>query len=75
MTELLAAFGLIVGAVAAHEIGYRLGSLTRSADEPFDREAALVRTSTAALVAFLVGFAFSGAASLSASRNRRHRAG
>jgi hypothetical protein len=63
MTELLAAFGLIVGAVAAHEIGFRLGSLTRSADEPFDREAALVRTSTAALVAFLVGFAFSGAAS------------
>src|SRR3954470_13085275 len=29
----------------------------------FDRQVALVRTSTAALVAFLIGFAFSGAAS------------
>jgi hypothetical protein len=47
----------------AHEIGFWLGSSTRSGDEPFDRQVALVRTSTAALVAFLVGFAFSGAAS------------
>ena len=31
--------------------------------DPFDRQVALVRTSTAALVAFLIGFAFSGAAS------------
>ncbi len=63
MTELLVATGLIAGVVAAHEIGFWLGSLTRSADEPFDRQIALVRTSTAALVAFLIGFAFSGAAS------------
>jgi hypothetical protein len=63
MTELLAAMGLIAGVVAAHEIGFWLGSLTRSADEPFDRQVGLVRTSTAALVAFLIGFAFSGAAS------------
>jgi hypothetical protein len=63
MTELLIAMGLIIGLVAAHEIGFWLGSLTRSVDEPFDRQVALVRTSTAALVAFLVGFAFSGAAS------------
>ena len=63
MTELLIAVGLIAGAVAAHEIGFWLGSLTRSADELFDRQVTLVRTSTAALVAFLVGFAFSGAAS------------
>jgi hypothetical protein len=63
MTELLVALGLIAGVVAAHEIGFRLGSLTRSDDEPFDRQVALVRTSTAALVAFLIGFAFSGAAS------------
>jgi hypothetical protein len=62
MTELLVAMGLIAGVVAAHEIGFWLGSLTRSADELFDRQVALVRTSTAALVAFLVGFAFSGAA-------------
>ena len=63
MTELLVASGLIAGVVAAHEIGFWLGSLTRSADEPFDRQVALVRTSTSALVAFLIGFAFSGAAS------------
>ncbi len=58
MSELLVALGLIAGIVAAHEIGFRLGSLTRSADEPFDHQVTLVRTSTAALVAFLVGFAF-----------------
>jgi hypothetical protein len=46
-----------------HEVGYWLGSLARSADDPFDRQIALVRGSTAALVAFLIGFAFSGAAS------------
>jgi hypothetical protein len=63
MTELLLAIGLIAGAVAAHDIGFWLGSLTRSADEPFDRLVDLVRTLTAALVAFLIGFAFSGAAS------------
>jgi hypothetical protein len=63
MTELLIALGLITGVVAAHEFGFWLGSLIRSADEPFDRQVALVRASTAALVAFLIGFAFSGAAS------------
>jgi hypothetical protein len=63
MTELLLAIGLIAGAVAAHDIGFWLGSLIRSADEPFDRQVDLVRTLTAALVAFLIGFAFSGAAS------------
>src|SRR5438093_6803900 len=63
MTEFLVALGLIAGVVAAHEIGFWLGSLTRSTDEPFDRQVALVRRSTAALVAFLIGFAFSGAAS------------
>src|SRR5215475_598190 len=63
MTELLVAMGLIAGVVATHEIGFWVGSLTRSKDEPFDRQVGLVRTSTAALVAFLIGFAFSGAAS------------
>jgi hypothetical protein len=62
MTELLVAMGLLAGVVAAHEIGFWLGLLKRTADEPFDRQIDLVRTSTAALVAFLVGFAFSGAA-------------
>jgi hypothetical protein len=63
VTELVVALGLIVGVVATHEIGFLLGSLTRSADESFDRQVALVRTLTTALVAFLIGFAFSGAAS------------
>jgi hypothetical protein len=63
MIELLIAIGLIAGVIAAHEIGFRLGSLIRSVDQPFDRQVGLVRTSTAALVAFLIGFAFSGAAS------------
>jgi hypothetical protein len=63
MIELLVAMGLIAGVVAAHAIGFWLGSLTRSTDDLFDRQVALVRTSTGALVAFLIGFAFSGAAS------------
>ncbi|WP_426615670.1 hypothetical protein [Bradyrhizobium sp. McL0616] len=63
MTELLVAIGLIAGVIGAHEVGFWLGSLTRSADEPFDRQVALIRASTGALVAFLVGFSFSGAAS------------
>jgi hypothetical protein len=62
MTELLVALGLIAGVVVAHELGFWLGSQIRGADEPFDREVALVRASTAAVVAFLIGFAFSGAA-------------
>ena len=63
MTELLVAVSLLAGVVASHEIGFWLGSRTRSSDEPFDRQISLVQTSTAALVAFLIGFAFSGAAS------------
>jgi len=45
MTELAGPLGLIAGVVAAHEIGFWLGSLTRSADEHYDRKVALVRTS------------------------------
>src|SRR6516165_8134991 len=63
MTELLLALGLLAGVVASHGLGFWLGSLTRSTDEAVDQQVALVRTSTAALVAFLIGFAFSGAAS------------
>ena len=47
MTELLIATGLIAGLVAAHEIGFCVASLTHSADEPFDRQVALIRTSRA----------------------------
>ena len=42
MNELLVAVGLIVGVIAAHEIGFWLGSLKRKTDEPFDRQIALV---------------------------------
>lgn len=63
MTEPLIALALIAGAVVSHELGFWAGSLKRSPDEAFDRQVGLVRTSTAALVAFLIGFAFSGAAS------------
>lgn len=63
MMEFFIIAGLIFGVLATHEIGFRLGSMVRTADEPFDRQVGLVRASTAALVAFLVGFAFSGAAS------------
>ena len=63
MTELLVVLGLIAGVIVAHEVGFWLGSQVRGTDEPFDREVALVRASTAAVVAFLIGFAFSGAAS------------
>jgi hypothetical protein len=63
MTELLVVIGLVVGIGASHEIGFWLGSETRSVDAPFDQQVALVRASTGALVAFLVAFAFSGAAS------------
>ena len=71
MTELLVALGLIAGVVAAHELGFWVGSLISGADEPFDREVSLVRASTAAVVAFLIGFAFSGAASRFTARVRR----
>lgn len=63
MTEFLVGLCVIAGVIAAHEVGFRLGSLSRSTDATLDRQLALVRASTAALVAFLIGFAFSGAAS------------
>lgn len=63
MTELIVVLGLIAGIVAAHEVGFWVGALPRPADEPFDRQVGLVRAATGALVAFLIGFAFSGAAS------------
>ncbi len=63
MSELLIALGLVAGAAIVHELGFWAGALKRAPDEAFDRQIALVRGSTAALVAFLIGFAFSGAAS------------
>lgn len=63
MTELIVVSVLVVVIVASHEIGFRLGIAARSPDESLDRQIGIVRAATAALVAFLVAFAFSGAAS------------
>ena len=52
--------GLNCRSVIAHDIGFSLGLLKRTADEPFDRQIALVRTSTAALVAFLIAVCIFG---------------
>lgn len=52
MQELLIALGLVAGIVAAHELGFWVGTLTRSADDAFDRQVGVVRASTAALFAF-----------------------
>ncbi len=68
MTEILVVFGLVVGGAVAHEVGFLLGSRFGSPDEKLDRQLSLVRASTAGLVAFLIGFAFSGAASRSIER-------
>lgn len=54
---------LLVGAFAASEVGFRLGRHTGPKDEAFDKQLGIIRGATFALVAFLIGFAFSGAAS------------
>src|SRR6267142_737426 len=53
MTELLVALGLIAGVVAVHELGFWLGSLIRSADEPFDRLDIIVKEANALGTAYL----------------------
>lgn len=54
---------LLGGAYISSAAGYRLGRWVGPRDEPFDRQLGIVRNATFALVAFLIGFAFSGAAS------------
>jgi len=54
---------LLVGAYVSSDLGYRFGRWTGPRDEAFDRQLGIVRGATFALVAFLIGFAFSGAAS------------
>ena len=54
---------LVLGAFISSEIGYRVGRWIGPRDEAFDRQLGIVRGATFALVAFLIGFAFSGAAS------------
>ncbi|MFZ5784270.1 MAG: hypothetical protein ACOY4R_29085 [Pseudomonadota bacterium] len=52
---------LILGAVASSEIGYHIGRAVGPKDEAFDKQLGIVRGATFAIVAFLLGFAFSGA--------------
>ncbi len=54
---------LFVGAFAACEAGFFLGRVTGVRDEAFDKQLAVIRGATFALVAFLIGFSFSGAGS------------
>lgn len=54
---------LLAGAFVASEVGYRLGRYTGPQDETFSKQLSLISGATFALVAFLIGFAFSGAAS------------
>ncbi len=54
---------LVVGAYVSSELGYRVGRRVGPRDEAFDRQLGIVRNATFALVAFLIGFAFSGSAS------------
>lgn len=63
LPPLLLLLVLVAGALAASEIGYWLGRLTGKRDDVFDRQLGIVRGATFAVVAFLIGFAFSGAAS------------
>jgi hypothetical protein len=54
---------LVVGAYISSDLGYRFGRRVGPRDEAFDRQLGIVRNGSFALVAFLIGFAFSGAAS------------
>ena len=54
---------LIVGAFLSGELGYRLGRRYGPRDEAFTKQLGMISGATFALVAFLVGFGFSGAAS------------
>lgn len=59
--EILEPFLLVVGAFLASEIGYRLGRHFGPRDEAFDKQLGMISGATFALVAFLIGFSFSGA--------------
>jgi hypothetical protein len=63
MKEQLIIVGLIAGLLVAHQAGYLIGRSVRGTDEAFDRQVGIVRGAMLALVAFLTGFAFSGAGS------------
>lgn len=63
MAELLTVIGLLVGGLLAAEVGYRLGAVFSPKFETFGGQFDVIRGATFALVAFLIGFAFSGAGS------------
>lgn len=52
---------LLLGAVLSTEAGYQLGRLYGPRDEDFGKQLGVVQGAVFALVAFLIGFAFSGA--------------
>jgi hypothetical protein len=60
--QLFYIFCLLAGAFAASEIGFRAGRLVGPKDEAFDKQLGIVRGAIFAIVAFLIGFSFSGAA-------------
>lgn len=53
---------LLAGAALSSEVGYRIGRLAGPYDDKFKGQLDVIRNATFALVAFLIGFAFSGAA-------------
>lgn len=63
LPPLLLLLVFVAGAFAASEIGYRIGRLVGPRDDAFDGQLGIVRGAIFAIVAFLIGFAFSGAAS------------
>jgi hypothetical protein len=62
MNEILIVAGLLLGGLIASEIGYRIGTAFKRSDDALNKQLDVIRASTLALVAFLVAFAFSGAA-------------
>jgi hypothetical protein len=63
LPPLLLLLVFVAGAFVASEIGYRIGRLVGPRDDAFDGQLGIVRGAIFAMVAFLIGFAFSGAAS------------
>ena len=63
MPEIMTPVLLIGGAALASEFGYRLGQYYGPRDAAFDKQLGMIGGATFALVAFLIGFAFSGAGS------------
>jgi hypothetical protein len=61
MNQLLIFVALLAGGYLAVEIGFRLGRLYAPQDETLSKQLDVIRGASFALVAFLLGFAFSGA--------------